>query len=177
MVSPQRSSGGAPAIRRRVFSLPTLASLGLAGLFLWFLAFRFDVDLQAVWLEVRSSQWWLLALAAPLHYTTFIFRGARLEPAAAKRLGGRLPGAGSPLLQPTDFPGLVRQLGGLAPAGGRLPRLPVQPRAGRVLSPGHWFHPGGKDAGRHPGGPAAAVRGALSGPGTRRRLGPCWRFP
>ncbi len=73
---PQNSSGPS-AIKRRVLSLPTLVSLGLAGVFLSFLAFRFDVEPGAIWAEVRSSEWWYLALALPLHYTTFIFRGAR----------------------------------------------------------------------------------------------------
>jgi uncharacterized protein (TIRG00374 family) len=74
--SPQNSSGP-PAVRRLALSLPTLISLSLAALFLSFLVFRFEVDPKAIWVEVGSSHWWYLALAFPLHYTTFLFRGAR----------------------------------------------------------------------------------------------------
>ena len=69
--------GGAVNIKRRVFSLPTLVSLAVAGAFLAFLVTRFDVDLAAVWDQVKSSNPWYLALAVAVHYTTFAFRGAR----------------------------------------------------------------------------------------------------
>ena len=69
--------GGAVNIKRRVFSLPTLVSLALAGAFLAFLVTRFDVDLAEVWDQVKASNLWYLALAVAVHYTTFAFRGAR----------------------------------------------------------------------------------------------------
>jgi uncharacterized protein (TIRG00374 family) len=64
-------------IQRRFFSLPTLVSLALAGAFLAFVITRFDVDLGDTWDQVKGSNIWLLAAAVAVHYTTFIFRGAR----------------------------------------------------------------------------------------------------
>jgi uncharacterized protein (TIRG00374 family) len=54
-----------------------LVSLALAVAFLVFLVVRFDIDLDATWRQVRSGNPWLLTLAVAIHYTTFIFRGAR----------------------------------------------------------------------------------------------------
>jgi hypothetical protein len=54
-----------------------LISLGLAVALLVFLVVRFDVDLTATWQQSRSANPWLLTLAVTVHYTTFIFRGAR----------------------------------------------------------------------------------------------------
>ncbi len=69
---------GEPApISRRVFSLPSLVSLALAGAFLFFLVTRFDVDPKAAWADVKGSNLWYLASAMLIHYTTFLFRGAR----------------------------------------------------------------------------------------------------
>jgi len=64
-------------IRRRVFSLPSLISLLLAGAFLFFLVTRFDVDPGAAWADVKDSNPWYLVLAFLVHYMTFLFRGAR----------------------------------------------------------------------------------------------------
>ena len=69
--------GGAVSIKRRVFSLPTLVSLAVAGAFLAFVVTRFDVDLAAAWDQAKASNPWHLALAVAVHYTTFAFRGAR----------------------------------------------------------------------------------------------------
>lgn len=71
-----RDSGQLP-IKRRVFSLPTLISLVLAVLFLIFLVTRFHVDPEAIWEQVKASNPWYLAAALLIHYTTFLFRGAR----------------------------------------------------------------------------------------------------
>lgn len=65
------------SLRRRIFSLPALVSLLVAGGFLLFLVTRFDVDLGATWDRVRGANPWLLAAAFAVHYTTFFFRGAR----------------------------------------------------------------------------------------------------
>jgi hypothetical protein len=54
-----------------------LVSLGLAVAFLVFLVVRFDIDLTATWRQIRNGNPWLLTLAVTVHYTTFIFRGAR----------------------------------------------------------------------------------------------------
>lgn len=68
---------GMPGLRRRIISLPALVSLLVAGGFLLFLVTRFDVDLAETWGQVRGANPWLLAAAFGVHYTTFIFRGAR----------------------------------------------------------------------------------------------------
>ena len=72
-----RQPGGSATISHRAFSLPTLVAVGLAIALLVFLVTRFDVDLGATWNKVKSCNPWLLASAFLLHYTTFIFRGAR----------------------------------------------------------------------------------------------------
>ena len=68
---------GPASIARRVFSLPTVISLALAVAFLSFLATRFDVDLAATWQQVGAANPLYLIPAVAVHYTTFIFRGAR----------------------------------------------------------------------------------------------------
>ena len=74
--SPSRQNGHT-SLGRRTLSLPTLASLALAMAFLVFLVFRFDVDLAAAWETVKNANPWLLALAVLVHYTSFLWRGAR----------------------------------------------------------------------------------------------------
>ena len=64
-------------LRRRVISLPALVSFLVAGGFLLFLVTRFDIDLDVTWRQVRSADPWLLVAAFAVHYTTFLFRGAR----------------------------------------------------------------------------------------------------
>ncbi len=71
---PQR---GLESLKRRVISLPALVSLAMASGFLVFLITRFDVDLGATWDQMRGANPWLLAAAFLVHYTTFLFRGAR----------------------------------------------------------------------------------------------------
>ena len=65
------------SLRRRVFSIPALISFLVAGGFLLFLVTRFDVDLRVTWQQARSADPWLLVAAFAVHYTTFLFRGAR----------------------------------------------------------------------------------------------------
>ena len=77
MVGFGRRVGDSRDIRRRFFSLPVLLSLAVAGGFLAFLITRFDVDLSDTWGQVKGANIWLLAAAVAVHYTTFIFRGAR----------------------------------------------------------------------------------------------------
>ena len=79
------------SLRRRVVFLPALVSLLVAGGFLFFLVTRFDVNLDVAWGKVRSADPWLLVAAFAVHYTTFIFRGARwrmLLQHSAARPGG-----------------------------------------------------------------------------------------
>tara|TARA_B100000315_G_scaffold240399_1_gene260161 strand:- start:3210 stop:4253 length:1044 start_codon:yes stop_codon:yes gene_type:complete len=71
--------GESTNLKRRFFSLPTLVSLAIAGAFLVFVTTRFDVDLGSTWEQVKGSNPWYLALALLVHYTTFIFRGARWQ--------------------------------------------------------------------------------------------------
>lgn len=74
---PIQERGSPVSIVRRVFSLPTLISLALAAAFLFFLATRLDVDLDAIGRQLRSANPWYLFLAVTVHYTTFLFRGLR----------------------------------------------------------------------------------------------------
>lgn len=74
---PIQERGAPVSIVRRVFSLPTLISLALAAAFLFFLATRLDVDLDAIGRQLRSANPWYLFLAVTVHYTTFLFRGLR----------------------------------------------------------------------------------------------------
>ena len=82
-------------IKRRLFSLPALVSLALAGGFLAFLITRFDVDLGDTWAQIKGGNLWLLTAALAVHYTTFIFRGARwrLLLENTQEPGTPLPGA------------------------------------------------------------------------------------
>lgn len=85
------------SLRRRVFSLPVLVSLLVAGGFLIFLVTRFDVDLGVTWRQVRAADPWLLLAAFAVHYTTFVFRGARWrmllqQSAATSGESARVPG-------------------------------------------------------------------------------------
>ena len=61
----------------RFLSPATLVSFGLAVAFLVFLVTRFDIDLGATWESFKDSDPLLFLLAVLVHYTTFIFRGAR----------------------------------------------------------------------------------------------------
>ncbi|MFQ5860523.1 MAG: YbhN family protein [Dehalococcoidia bacterium] len=65
------------SLRRRFLSIPTLISFALAAAFLLFLTTRFQVDLGAIWQDIRQSHLGLYLLAFLVHYTTFLFRGAR----------------------------------------------------------------------------------------------------
>ena len=79
------------SLRRRVLSLPTLLSFGIAAAFILFLATGVDLDWGETWDNIRSMDPWLYAVAAVLYYISFIFRGARWRilaiNAAARRNG------------------------------------------------------------------------------------------
>ena len=85
---------GFGALKRRLFSLPALVSVAVAGGFLLFLVTRFDVDLGVTWERMRSANPWYLAAAFAVHYTTFGFRGARWRMLLQHTSGesGRTPG-------------------------------------------------------------------------------------
>ncbi len=93
MSGAQDRQGGLESLKRKVFSLPALVSLVVASGFLVFLITRFDVDLGATWDQMRGANPWLLAAAFLVHYTTFIFRGARWRMLLQHTVG---PGASVP---------------------------------------------------------------------------------
>ena len=64
-------------LRRRIFSLPTLLSLAVAGAFIFFLATGIDLDWGETWRKVRQMDPGYYVLAMVLYYMTFIFRGYR----------------------------------------------------------------------------------------------------
>lgn len=72
-----RQLSGSADLKSRAFTLPALVSLALAAAFLVFLINRFDVDFGVTWKQLKGSNPWLLAAAVLVHYTTFLFRGAR----------------------------------------------------------------------------------------------------
>ncbi len=84
------------SLRRRAFSLPALVSLLVAGGFLLFLVTRFDVDLEVTWQQVRGADPWLLIAAFAVHYTTFLFRGARWRMLLQNSVQTRESGASVP---------------------------------------------------------------------------------
>ena len=71
-----KSATQVPLIRR-VFSIPTLVSFGIATGFIFFLATRFNLDWSETWQSIRDINPWLYLLALILYYISFIFRGAR----------------------------------------------------------------------------------------------------
>ena len=64
-------------LKRRILSVPTLLSLGIAAAFIYFLAARFDLDWASTWDSLRSMDPWSYALALALYYLSFVFRGVR----------------------------------------------------------------------------------------------------
>ncbi|MEE2949206.1 MAG: lysylphosphatidylglycerol synthase transmembrane domain-containing protein [Chloroflexota bacterium] len=74
---PGRFHAAPPPIIRRIMSPPAIISIALAALFLVFIVTRFNIDLGAIWTQVTGLNPLILALAVGVHYTTFIFRGAR----------------------------------------------------------------------------------------------------
>ena len=64
-------------LKRRILSVPTLLSLGIAAAFIYFLAARFDLDWSSTWESIRAMDPWSYALALALYYLSFVFRGVR----------------------------------------------------------------------------------------------------
>jgi len=64
-------------LRQRVLSPQTLVSFGIAIAVLWFVARRLDIDLGAIWAQMRRANLWLLAVAFVLWYGAFFVRGWR----------------------------------------------------------------------------------------------------
>lgn len=65
------------SVKKRVFSLPTLLSFGIAIAFMGFLATRFNLDWSATWENIRTMNPWMYLLAFLLYYLSFAFRGIR----------------------------------------------------------------------------------------------------
>ena len=73
---------------RRIFSLPTLLSLGVAGAFIFFIANGIDLDWSETLANVRDMEAWPYIIALALYYLSFVFRGYRwkiLARSAAKK--------------------------------------------------------------------------------------------
>ena len=64
-------------ITRRIFSIPTLLSFGVAAGVILFLATRFELDWGETWRGIRDMNPWFYLLALALYYLSFIFRGMR----------------------------------------------------------------------------------------------------
>ncbi|MXX53868.1 MAG: flippase-like domain-containing protein, partial [Dehalococcoidia bacterium] len=64
-------------IVRRIFSIPTLLSFGVAAGVILFLATRFDLDWGETWRGILDINPWFYLLAFALYYMSFIFRGMR----------------------------------------------------------------------------------------------------
>ena len=66
-----------PQLRRRFLSVPTLVSFLLVAALVGLLLTRFDVGWGETADAIRHGNPWWLLLAVLIHYTTFLFRGAR----------------------------------------------------------------------------------------------------
>lgn len=64
-------------LRRRFFSLPTLASFVIAFVLIGFLWAQFDLDISATWKQIKASSPGFLVVAVLLHYSSFPVRGLR----------------------------------------------------------------------------------------------------
>ena len=65
------------SLRKRILSLPTLLSFGVAAVFMFLLATQFDLDWSETLSNIRSMNPWLYLLALLLYYLSFVFRGMR----------------------------------------------------------------------------------------------------
>ncbi len=77
MNSQNNSRVGEVSLKRRVFSLPTLISFGIAAAFIAFLVARFDLDWGATWDNIRTMNPWLYVAGFTLYYLSFGIRGLR----------------------------------------------------------------------------------------------------
>ena len=96
MSSQHQDSPPGISLRRRVLSLPTLISFGVAGAFVFLLATRFDVDWAATWDNVQAINPWLYAVAIISYYLSFGFRGLRWRVLAQNAASGAAPGPDLP---------------------------------------------------------------------------------
>ena len=73
----REESSRRPSLRRRFLSPRTAISFIVLGVILALLVTRFDVAWGDTWDLMRNMNPWWFALAVLVHYSTFIFRGAR----------------------------------------------------------------------------------------------------
>ncbi|MDA1189310.1 MAG: lysylphosphatidylglycerol synthase transmembrane domain-containing protein [Chloroflexi bacterium] len=71
------------SLKRRILSLPTILSFGIAIALVIFLATRFDLDWGQMWGNIRSMNPWYYVLGLFLYYISFLFRGLRWRMLAA----------------------------------------------------------------------------------------------
>ena len=161
--------GGASYPCRRWFRLL------VAGGFLVFLVTRFDVDLSETWAQVRGANPWLLAAAFAVHYTTFLFRGARwrilLQQASGAGWGDGRPDSGGVVFQPSGAAGWFVNSIGLAAAGGCVPGVSVSGGLRGGVFGGDRHGVVGAGAGCGAGGDPAAGGVAVPAGGGRRQCG------
>ena len=65
------------SLRERILSVPTLVSFGAAGLFVFLLTTRFDIDWTATRNNIGEINPWLYVVAIISYYISFGFRGLR----------------------------------------------------------------------------------------------------
>lgn len=70
-------------LTRRIFSIPTLLSFGIAAGVILFLSTRFELDWAETWRGIQDINPWLYLLALALYYLSFVFRGMRWNILAA----------------------------------------------------------------------------------------------
>ena len=86
----------AVSIKKRVFSLPTLLSFGVAAAFIILLATRFNLDWGATWGNIRGMNPWLYIVGFIAYYLSFAFRGLRWRILARNAWVHSTPGARLP---------------------------------------------------------------------------------
>lgn len=65
------------SLKRRIFSLPAVVSIVVAGSVIFFLIIRFDLDWEMTWDNVRGMDLWLYLLSCAVYYSSFVLRGLR----------------------------------------------------------------------------------------------------
>lgn len=91
MKDSHNNKGQAVSLKRRIFSVPTLLSFGIAVALIVFLATRFDLDWSTTWENIRGMNPWWYLLAFILYYLSFIFRGLRWRLLALNAAGTSSP--------------------------------------------------------------------------------------
>ena len=81
---------------RRGAPLTTVFFLSLSGLFIFFLVVRFDLNVGELWSNITEANPVVFLTAFVLHYTTFVFRGARWRLLLLNAQDGEAP---SPTIQ------------------------------------------------------------------------------